>query len=523
MISVQLKFNPYIPLLEILFDGVPISPYSTLRNYCNSDFETWSKDIFNTLYAELNDSFGIEYTGQYVEYEILNLYASNYSCCDRITYIQPSIPETPLQRLRLLNNMVMNGIITFPRKNKVNINLISIEEQYQQVKFPMLAYCIFKKSNTPPENGMSCASNAINIFICQSLTECETAMRQYHKNIHYIICDNKSSKLLINDCIVFCCCKTAINDAVTDIMNIAYYPRILHEIISMNGNDTIHNETYNNLLRLDAEIKVILPKELEVGVETKVDIYGLQNIERVQIRRTGVDFVSYSNGKLCAHNTGIARVELFDVNTNSVVATEDIKCIRKKHITRMLFKPSNMVMTVGEHRSFTLLTEPSVNDDMNKVRYISDNSFIAYELNNEIYAKEEGICTISATCGTVSTQCIIDVHPCIDDIIISPIEIEMKVGEVKKISINQIPEASLPGKYTVSVYPDDIVCCDVNSCLVQANKEGSATISISVGKISKKIRVRVYPKADTKVKPSSSEATDYNIESSFWGKLFKRR
>lgn len=494
MINVKLKFNPYVPLLEILINSVPISIYSKLKNYCNAEFETWSKDVFNALYEEINDFYVVEYVGQYIEYQILQLYAMQCVYCEKIMYSQPQISEAPLQRLRLLNNMALNGVASFPNKKNIYISIASTDEIFNQIKLPMLSYCFFRKSKISIDEGPLSSKNSINIFVCESLSECELMVKKIGDEAYYIVCNNDSSIMLINSQVVFCCSKTLINDSINAVMNVAIYPQILRDIIFQNQNVGVKDKTYSNLLCLDREIKVILPKELEVGVDTKLEVSGVDTVDRLQMRRTGIDFVSFRNGMLCAHDTGVACVEILDMYTNRVVARANISCIRKKHITNMRISPSKMVITVGENREYKLIAEPFDNDDMGELKMVSDDSFVAYAQDGVIYTRGEGICSISAICGNVSAQCIVDVRPRVTGINVDSTRIEMRVGQVKRISISQEPPEALPMQYTVNVQPKDVIYCDINSGMIQALKSGEAVIRIGVGTISKQIVVKVQPK-----------------------------
>lgn len=78
--KISIKYNPYIPQMDIVIDGKEIKRTSKLYKYKNEDIQTWIHNFANLLIDEINDDkFDIEFEGREEEFKELENIFREYS------------------------------------------------------------------------------------------------------------------------------------------------------------------------------------------------------------------------------------------------------------------------------------------------------------------------------------------------------------------------------------------------------------------------------------------------------------
>lgn len=61
---VEIEYNPYIPQLQIVIDGLQPPDFSRLIQYSDEDIWQWAHEIVDTIYAEVRDDFILSFTAR---------------------------------------------------------------------------------------------------------------------------------------------------------------------------------------------------------------------------------------------------------------------------------------------------------------------------------------------------------------------------------------------------------------------------------------------------------------------------
>ena len=109
---VELEYNPYIPQLQIVIDGLQPPDFSRLIQYSDEDIWHWAHEIVDTIYAEVRDDFILTFTGTEQDAAIIRYVCENCKNCVGFKHKDFQISDALPKRMGKLNQLIKKAGIT---------------------------------------------------------------------------------------------------------------------------------------------------------------------------------------------------------------------------------------------------------------------------------------------------------------------------------------------------------------------------------------------------------------------------
>ena len=82
----ELKYNPFIPQLNILIDGRQPNEFSRLVQYTDEDIWRWCPEILNDISSEVRDDFSVIFTGTDEDAQFMQRACTNHPRCKAVCH-----------------------------------------------------------------------------------------------------------------------------------------------------------------------------------------------------------------------------------------------------------------------------------------------------------------------------------------------------------------------------------------------------------------------------------------------------
>ena len=103
--QVTLVFNPYQDRLRVSLNGRPAPRYGSLNNLLDKPFQIWSDSILPALSRALNDSYALKFVSPSFEQIIFRKIAEGYRNCISFETESPELNLSTGERISLLNDL----------------------------------------------------------------------------------------------------------------------------------------------------------------------------------------------------------------------------------------------------------------------------------------------------------------------------------------------------------------------------------------------------------------------------------
>ena len=188
----------------------------------------------------------------------------------------------------------------------------------------------------------------------------------------------------------------------------------------------------------------------------------------------------------------------------------------KKPLTAISLDKATMNLKQGSTDTLTVTYTPGDTTDDKTVTWTSDNEEVATVSGGTVSALKEGTATITATVGSCTAQCVVTVEKENTEPVKKPltaISLDKATMNLKQGSTDTLTVAYTPGDTTddktVTWTSDNEEVATVSGGTVSALKEGTATITATVGSCTAQCVVTVVPKQEQPNLPS--EPNNYSI------------
>ena len=188
----------------------------------------------------------------------------------------------------------------------------------------------------------------------------------------------------------------------------------------------------------------------------------------------------------------------------------------KKPLTAISLDKATLNLKQGSTDTLSVTYAPGDTTDDKTVTWISDNEEVATVSGGTVSALKEGTATITATVGSCTAQCVVTVEKETTEPVKKPLTaisldkatLNLKQGSMDTLSVTYAPEDTTDDK-TVTWTSDNEEVATVSGGTVSALKEGTATITATVGSCTAQCVVTVVPKQEQPNLPS--EPNNYSI------------
>ncbi len=190
----------------------------------------------------------------------------------------------------------------------------------------------------------------------------------------------------------------------------------------------------------------------------------------------------------------------------------------KKPLTAISLDKTTLNLKQGSTDTLTVTYTPGDTTDDKTVTWTSDNEEVATVSGGTVSALKEGTATITATVGSCTAQCVVTVEKEATEpdptkkpltaISLDKTTLNLKQGSTDTLTVTYTPGDTTDDK-TVTWISDNEEVATVTGGTVSALKEGTATITATVGNCTAQCVVTVVPKQEQPNLPS--EPNNYSI------------
>ena len=228
-----------------------------------------------------------------------------------------------------------------------------------------------------------------------------------------------------------------------------------------------------------------------------------------------------------SENTSVAKVDqngkitAVDVGTTNILAkvgskTASCSVTVKAPLTGISLNKTTLSLRKQSTETLVVSYDPINTTDDKTITWTSDNEEVATISGGTVSALKEGTATITATVGSCTAQCVVTVEKENTEPVKKPltaISLDKATMNLKQGSTDTLTVAYTPGDTTddktVTWTSDNEEVATVSGGTVSALKEGTATITATVGSCTAQCVVTVVPKQEQPNLPS--EPNNYSI------------
>lgn len=524
MNEVLVKFNPYIPELEVYINNKRLSKFSSIETFKNMPFVDWCGYLFQELYREVNDSYNLFFEGTEFESEILEVFAEKDNHCKSFNTREPQLNQSVYERLAQLANLGCNI------DAEIFIDLLSNDEALANGMFEILeeSELFVAQSN----DVMVCDEcSGIIIYIKKNIFDYEMEISK-GSDLHVMILDSYPSDELLDELYdidenvyIFC----VGNDAhfIEKVDNVYIYTvdadnlsEYLMKILSgakLSGllSDSAYSflkENYNELNILTEQEKTLLEQICLTRPRYKVSVpltmYKSRNayIEIIEtpsineneyiIKSDNPSVIEVNKKTITAIDSGSCHISIFKNGFPEIIFEQKVTVSDAVLIENIALFPKYKELGVNSTANIKISFEPSNAQNIHELEWLSDDETIATVDNTGwIQAKSCGNCNIIVKAGTVSETMQIRVLPSIEDIICKSSCVEVVSGESVDWKYTLNPENCFE-RDLIKICSSDENIAYYRGGRIFGKSPGTANISIYTSdcKIKKNCRVTVTKK-----------------------------
>ena len=228
-----------------------------------------------------------------------------------------------------------------------------------------------------------------------------------------------------------------------------------------------------------------------------------------------------------SENTSVAKVDqngkitAVDVGTTNILAkvgskTASCSVTVKAPLTGISLNKTTLSLRKQSTETLVVSYDPINTTDDKNITWTSDNEEVATVSGGTVSALKEGTATITATVGSCTAQCVVTVEKENTEPVKKPLTaisldkatMNLKQGSTDTLTVTYTPGDTTDDK-TVTWTSDNEEVATVSGGTVSALKEGTATITATVGSCTAQCVVTVVPKQEQPNLPS--EPNNYSI------------
>lgn len=524
---VELEYNPYIPQLQIVIDGLQPPDFSRLIQYSDEDIWHWAHEIVDTIYAEVRDDFILTFTGTEQDAAIIQYVCENCKNCVGFKHKDFQISDALPKRMGKLNQLIKKAGITAYERTVIDAAFLIPPTQQHLLEDIMSIdinnlFCAVRVSTMGPKSQRDESPDSVLFILANSLEEGTRYLGKANlqKPAYILVLGNNDSVLCITK--DYWCIETSQERLFETIFNCFIQMPLVSAfrkcITSIHGGKKLAKEiqlvlctepiisiTTDKEVEVGKSIRIIAAQEPDVGIMPKL-IYKIRNQQIASC--DGLSVYGLSEGD-CV-------LEVYKSGSKQPFFTKNIHAYKRNRITRLILSDDSMLMGVSDHKRIALDYYPTNADNTKEILWKSTDEKVAtIDSSGNVVARSPGSCRIICTAENVSAQCICTVKPYLEDLVFDFTldengNIVMQPLQELGVHAERIPNDCIDGEITISSSNYDVV--NVANSTLYAKNGGEAIITIknSSARISRSFNVVV-----------SKSQQQQKKKSGFFSKLFK--
>ena len=296
-------------------------------------------------------------------------------------------------------------------------------------------------------------------------------------------------------------------DVFNTIFNCFFTGPLLDCFLSMLNSYGLDDREIYLLTQMAPEIKIIVPKVLELGKSTPIKVYSVphnNNLPSLDAICKPSHLLEVKWNRIIPLSAGQGEILFFEKGSIKPIYRTPVKVIQVNKIYQITISEDNVTLPIGGEYQLSFDYLPENADNLCELVYESTNENIASITSTQkIIAKSYGKCEIIYTAGKVSSRVSVTVLPKLSNYIIDEIDgdlLQMEEGASLPIHIRPFPEEAIDKAYNISC--NDIMIANVVNNTIYALNRGETLIKIENlnRSVKKVIRIKVIKKKNTILK-----------------------
>lgn len=505
---VEIEYNPYIPQLHVIIDGLQPPEFSRLIQYSDEDIGLWAHEIVDTIYAEVRDDFILLFTGTEQDAAVIRFVCEKCKNCIGFKYNNFQISDSLPKRMGKLNQLIKKAGITTYAKTVIDATFLIPPAQQQYLEDIMSidinnTFCAVRISTIGLKSQYEDDCNSVLFVLCENAEEGAQYLKKMsiQKPAFLLVLGNSNGVLSITrDSWVIETTKEQLFTTIFDCfiqmplvsafrkcaMSIQGGNKIVKELKLIMGTEPIVNIATDKEVEVGKSIRVITTQEPEIGTIPKL-IYKIRNQQIASC--DGLSIYGLAEGN-CV-------LEVYKSGSKQPFFTKNISVYKRNRITRLILSDDTLLIGVSDRKRIALDYYPSDADNIDRITWQStDEKVLTIDASGNVCAVSPGTCRIICTAENVSAQCLCTVKPYLEDLVFDFSSDEdgnifMTPLQELVITAERIPCDCIDGELTISSTNSDVV--NVANSTLYAKNSGKATITIqnSSARISRSFNVVV--------------------------------
>lgn len=490
---VEIEYNPYIPQLQIVIDGLQPPDFSRLIQYSDEDIWQWAHEIVDTIYAEVRDDFILSFTGTEQDAAIIRFVCEKCKNCVGFKHKDFQISDSLPKRMGKLNQLIKKAGITTYKKTVIDATFLIHPTKQQYLEDIMSIdinnlFCAVRVSTIGLKSQIDESHDFVLFILSESL---EDGLQYLQKTMlqkpAFILVLGNSNRVLsvtrhgwviettqdqlfttIFNCFIQMPLISAFRKCASSIRE---GNKIAKELQLILCTEPIISISTNKEVEIGKSIRVITTQEPDMGPLPKL-IYKMRNQQ----------IASCDGLSVYGLVEGDCVLEVYRSGSKQPFFTKDIHVYKRNRISKLILSDDTLLLGVSDHKRIALDFYPEDADNTNEISWRStDKNIVSIDSAGNVSAIAPGSCRIICTAENVSAQCLCTVKPYLEDLVFDFStdengKIVMCPLQELVIGVQRIPGDCIDGEITISSSNNDIVNV-VNSTLYAKNG-GEAIITI---------------------------------------------
>lgn len=514
---VELQYNPYIPQLQVLIDGMQPPDFSRLIQYSDEDIWLWIHKIMDTIYSEVRDDYFISFTGTLQDANIIKFVCENSAHCVGFRHVDFLVEDSLPKRMGKLNQLIKKTGIVAYEKTVIDASFL-VAPSFQCHLEEIIAldinnlFCAVRVNTMGGKTPYSDDNNSVLFILEDSVEDGEKQLQRLkiNKPAFVLMLGNEKRILKVSEHGWFI--QTPENQLFDVIFDcFIQMPLILAFrkcVYNIKGGSKIAKEL-ELITCIEPLVNVSVGKEVEVGKSIRISTSlepPIGDNPKLIFKVRNQKVASCDGLAVYGLQEGACVLEVYKLGSKQPFFTKEVKVFKRNRITGLVLSEDSLCMGINDKKHIGLNYYPEDADNIKSIMWKSSNENIAkVDSFGNVMSLGIGECRLICTAENVSAQCMCTVKPYLSDL-----EIDLQLDEnggismlplqEMSVSIKCIPEDCIDGEIKLESSDSNIV--NVVKKTLYAKNVGTTTITMknNSARISRSFQVTVCKKQPEKKK-----------------------
>ena len=486
----ELKYNPFIPQLNILIDGRQPNEFSRLVQYTDEDIWRWCPEILNDISSEVRDDFSVIFTGTDEDAQFMQRACTNHPRCKGFRHRPLMLQDSLQKRMGYLNQFLKKNRIAVFQKTEIDaiFQVTSgrqhLLEDLESIEVTNLFCRVNIITTAKPQCRPGHRSLEHRFVLAESVAEGMRYLNAANDDIGFLICFGNRDYFVgfQGNILIYETTEENLIDTLFRCFLAVPLLRVFRICAGSIPQAFREDPTYKKLTAVDPMVVVQIPEEIEVGKSTRIQVSldpPIGEVPELTFRVNDSALARCDGVSIFGLQPGKTALEVYRYGEKKPFSTCAFGVYVRKRVTKIIL--SDDALLLGEGDTFRLNWQyvPEDADNTDQVVWKStDQQVASVDGKGMLQAVSAGTCRVICSVGNVSATCECCVRPYLQKIRtnLDTDSILLEPAQEYPIEVMLEPENCVDGTLEYSSSNHDIV--NVVGGKLLAKNEGTATVTI---------------------------------------------